>query len=233
MSLPRDSRPARRDPRRARRAETARRAGGRTDGRSRSPTTPAPRWSALGDEAYRRFSSDNALNTDAFPSLRRIQADVVAMTADLLDGGPEAAGFMTTGGTESLLMAVKAARERGRAERDITRPEHRVADERPRGVREGLPLLRPREPARRRVGDDWRADVDAMADVIDDDTVLVVGSAPQYPQGVIDPIPDDRRPRRRPPASTVTSTRAWAGWCSPTWRASARRSRRGTSRCRA
>ena len=105
---------------------------------------------ALGDEAYRRFSSDNALNTDAFPSLRRIQADVVAMTADLLDGGPEAAGFMTTGGTESLLMAVKAARERGPCRARHHTAQHRVADERPRGVREGLPLLRPREPARRR-----------------------------------------------------------------------------------
>ena len=47
-----------------------------------------PNVTALGDEAYRRFSSDNALNTDAFPSLRKIQSDVVAMVAALLDGGP-------------------------------------------------------------------------------------------------------------------------------------------------
>ena len=60
------------------------------------------------------------------------------------------------------------------------------------------------------VREDWRADVDAMAAAIDDDTVLVVGSAPQYPQGVIDPDPP-RSPRSPPSAaSTATSTPAWA-----------------------
>jgi glutamate/tyrosine decarboxylase-like PLP-dependent enzyme len=146
-----------------------------------------PDIAALGDEAYRRFSSDNALNTDAFPSLRRIQSDVVAMTSDLLDGGPEAAGFMTTGGTESLLMAVKAARERGRAERGVTEPEMVLPESAHAAFHKAAHYFGVR--ARKiPVRDDWRADVDAMADAIDDDTVLVVGSAPQYPQGVIDPI---------------------------------------------
>ena len=78
---------------------------------------------------------------------------------------------------------------------------------------------------------DWRADVAAMADAVDDDTVLVVGSAPQYPQGVIDAIAGDRRDRCRRTASTATSTRAWAASSSPTSSASASRSRRGTSAC--
>ena len=59
------------------------------------------------------------------------------MVADLLHGGEEAAGFMTTGGTESLLMAVKAARERGRRERGIARARDGAAGDRARGVREG------------------------------------------------------------------------------------------------
>lgn len=144
--------------------------------------------SALADEAYRRFSSDNALNTDAFPSLRRIQADVVGIVGEWLEGD-DAAGFMTTGGTESILMAVKAARERGRREKDIGHPNivlptsaHAAFEK--GGYYFGL------ETRRIPVQGDWRADVDAMADAIDDNTVLVVGSAPQYPQGVIDPIPD-------------------------------------------
>jgi glutamate/tyrosine decarboxylase-like PLP-dependent enzyme len=146
-----------------------------------------PDIAALGDEAYRRFSSDNALNTDAFPSLRRIQSDVVAMTSDLLDGGPEAAGFMTTGGTESLLMAVKAARERGRAERGVARPNIVLPASAHAAFEKGCHYFG-LESRRVAVRSDWRADVEAMADAIDDDTVLVVGSAPQYPQGVIDPI---------------------------------------------
>lgn len=72
------------------------------------------------------FLHDNALNTKAFPSLARIQSEVVGITADLLHGA-EAAGFMTSGGTESILCAVKAARERGREERGITAPEMVVA----------------------------------------------------------------------------------------------------------
>ena len=59
---------------------------------------------------------------------------------------------MTTGGTESILLAVKAARERGRAERGVTRPEHGAADDRPRRVREGRALLRRGEPARAGAG---------------------------------------------------------------------------------
>jgi glutamate/tyrosine decarboxylase-like PLP-dependent enzyme len=134
------------------------------------------------------FLHDNALNTLAFPSLGRIQSEVVGITADLLHGA-EAAGFLTSGGTESILMAVKAARERCRTERGITEPEivlpvsahaafHKAAHYFGLTVR--------KVPVR----DDWRADVDAAAELINDNTVLVVGSAPQYPQGVIDPIPE-------------------------------------------
>jgi glutamate/tyrosine decarboxylase-like PLP-dependent enzyme len=86
-------------------------------------------------------------------------------------------------------MAVKAARERGREERGITEPEmvlpesahaafHKAAHY--FGVSARKVAVRP----------DWRADVGAMAGAVNDRTVLVVGSAPQYPQGVVDPIPD-------------------------------------------
>jgi sphinganine-1-phosphate aldolase len=146
-----------------------------------------PEVAALGDEAYRRSGSDNALNTEAFPSLRRIQSDVVAMVSELLDGGDGVAGFMTTGGTESLLLAVKAARERGRAERGITRPNVVLPTSAHAAFEKGCHYFG-LESRRIDVAADWRADVEAMAAAVDDDTVLIVGSAPQYPQGVIDPI---------------------------------------------
>ncbi len=146
-----------------------------------------PEVAAVADEAYRRFSTDNALNTDAFPSLRTIQAEVVGVVADWLQAGPDAAGFMTSGGTESILMAVKAARERGRAERGVTRPNVVLPTSAHAAFEKGCYYFG-LESRRVAVRDDWRADADAMADAIDDDTVLVVGSAPQYPQGVVDPI---------------------------------------------
>ncbi len=142
---------------------------------------------AVAEAAYAKFSSENALNTDAFPSLRKIQADVVEYVAGWLEAGTEGAGFMTTGGTESLLMAVKAARERGRKERGVTSPNVVLPTSAHAAFEKGCYYFG-LESRRVAVGDDWRADVGAMEAVIDDNTVLVVGSAPQYPQGVIDPI---------------------------------------------
>jgi sphinganine-1-phosphate aldolase len=144
---------------------------------------------AVAEEAYRRYSSENALNTDAFPSLRTLQSEVVGIVGDWLHAGDEGAGFMTSGGTESILMAVKAARERGRKERGIDRPNIVLPASAHAAFEKGcyyFGLESRRVPVRA----DWRADVDAMRAAIDDNTVLVVGSAPQYPQGVIDPIPE-------------------------------------------
>jgi len=146
-----------------------------------------PEVEALAADAHRRFATENALNTDAFPSLRTIQAEVVAFVGSWLEAGPDGAGFMTSGGTESLLLAVKAARERGRRERLITQPNIVLPTSAHAAFEKGCYYFG-LESRRVAVGEDWRADVDAMADAVDDNTVLIAGSAPQYPQGVIDPI---------------------------------------------
>ena len=142
---------------------------------------------AVAEEAYRRFSGENALNTDAFPSLKRIQTEVVAMAGVWLGATPQSAGFMTSGGTESILMAVKAARDRLLALRAIRNPNMVLptsahAAFAKAGAYFGV------EVRRVAVQPDWRANVAAMRDVTDENTVLIVGSAPQYPQGVIDDI---------------------------------------------
>lgn len=150
----------------------------------------------LSEEAYRLFSGDNALNTAAFPSLRQMQADVVAVARGWVSGDQEVAGFMTSGGTESLLLAVRAALQRAK----------RTGDGHPRGPSGArwnmvLPMSAHAalekasdyfgvESRRVNVGPDWRADVRGMSDSIDENTILVVASAPQYPQGVIDPVVD-------------------------------------------
>ena len=142
---------------------------------------------AVAEEAYRRFSGENALSTDAFPSLKQIQAEVVAMAGVWLGATPSSAGFMTSGGTESILMAVKAARDRLLAERQIRQPNMVMptsahAAFAKAGAYFGV------EVRRVAVGSDWRADVSAMQSRVDKNTVLIVGSAPQYPQGVVDDI---------------------------------------------
>jgi glutamate/tyrosine decarboxylase-like PLP-dependent enzyme len=132
---------------------------------------------------------ENALNPFKFPSLRQMETEVVAMTTGLLHGGPEAGGAMTSGGTESILMGVLTARERAREERGIDRPvllAPRTAHPAFAKAAKYLGLELRQIPIR----DDFRADPDAARDLICDRTALVVGSAPCYPFGVVDPIPE-------------------------------------------
>lgn len=139
-------------------------------------------------EAYTAAFYTNGLGPGAFKSLRKFESEVIAMTAGLLRH-PEAAGNMTSGGTESILMAVKSARDWGRAERGIIQPKivipvtaHPAFDK----AAQYLGVEAVHTPLR----DDLRADVAAMRDAITSNTVLVAGSAPCYPFGVIDPIPE-------------------------------------------
>jgi sphinganine-1-phosphate aldolase len=143
----------------------------------------------VSQRAYQAFFSANALNPMAFPSLRRFETEVLAMTAGLLHGGPEAAGNMTTGGSESILMALKTARDWARATRPrVTAPEvvlpvtaHPAFDK----AAHYLGLRAVYAP----VGTDFRVDLDAVAGALGEQTILIVGSAPQFPQGVVDDIP--------------------------------------------
>ncbi|MEM7274036.1 MAG: aspartate aminotransferase family protein [Actinomycetota bacterium] len=142
----------------------------------------------VAERAAALYLHENALNTKAFPSLGEIQSEVVGWTASLLHGPDTTSGFLTSGGTESILCAVKAARERGRIERGITEPELVVSTSTHAAFHKAAHLFGLTIHAVP-VRDDWTADVDAMAEFVNERTVLVVGSAPQYPQGVVDDIP--------------------------------------------
>ncbi len=140
-------------------------------------------------EAYTMFFSENGLNPTAFPSLKKFEAEVVAMTANLLGGDEKTVGNMTSGGTESLLMAVKTARDWGRATKNITAPEMILPASAHPAFEKAAHYFSVRA-IHIPVGPDFRAGVAAARDAITPNTVLMVGSAPSYPQGVIDPIVD-------------------------------------------
>jgi sphinganine-1-phosphate aldolase len=141
----------------------------------------------VAEQAARFYLHENALNTKAFPrSARSSPRSSVGRPGSCT--ATTVAGFLTSGGTESILCGVLAARERAAAERGITEPEMVVAESAHAAFHKaahnfGLKLHK--AP----VKDDWTADVDAMAALCNENTVLVVGSAPQYPQGVQDDIP--------------------------------------------
>ena len=148
-----------------------------------------PEVQAVADQAYAMYGSTNGLNADAFPSLKKFQADVVATVNRWVHGDETSAGFKTSGGTESIMLAVKAARERGRREFGITQPNV-VLPTSAHAAFEKACYYFGLESRRVPVRADWRADVEATRQAVDANTVLIVGSAPQYPQGVVDPIVD-------------------------------------------
>jgi len=138
-------------------------------------------------EANDLYVFENALNPFRFPSLRQMEGEIVAMTCDLLGGSEASGGTLTSGGTESILMAVKTARDRAREERGIERA-HMLApvSAHPAFAKAAQYLCVEHEQIP--LGSDLRADVEAARRMMRDDTVLVVGSAPNYPHGVVDPI---------------------------------------------
>jgi len=149
----------------------------------------SPEAHELATDAYRRFSGENALNVEAFPSLRTMQSDVLAIVAGWLGAPATARGFFSSGGTESILMAVKAARDQFRHDesRPVTRP-NLVLPTSAHAAFEKAGAYFDVEMRRVPVRSDWRADATAMAAAADEHTIMFVASAPQYPQGVVDSV---------------------------------------------
>jgi sphinganine-1-phosphate aldolase len=141
---------------------------------------------ALLEEVARLFLHENALNPFAFPSHRRFEGEVVDMTASLLHGTSRS-GTMTSGGTESILMAVKTARDVARGDRGVAEPVLVTAVTAHPAFAKAAHYLDMRHVVVP-VGDDLRVDVEALRGAVDDDTALVVASAPCYPYGVIDDV---------------------------------------------
>jgi glutamate/tyrosine decarboxylase-like PLP-dependent enzyme len=135
------------------------------------------------NRVYALQSQSNPLHVDLWPSATKFEAEIVAMTAKLLGGDDEVGGVVSSGGTESIMLAVKAHRDRAGIERPqmvLPTTAHAAFDKAASCL--GV------EAVKIPVGPDFRADVQATAAAIGERTVLVVGSAPSYPHGVIDPI---------------------------------------------
>lgn len=139
----------------------------------------------VGREAYTMFMAENGLAPKAFPSLDRMEQEVVSFALDLMTGS-DGAGGMTGGGSESIFMAMKSARDwaraNGRMGSEVLAPS--TAHPAFNKAAHTLGLTVRRVP----VGQDYRADVPAMAAAVSNESIMLVGSAPCFPYGLIDPI---------------------------------------------
>ena len=145
---------------------------------------------ALQHEAYGLFMAENGLGPLAFPSLAQMEKDVISMALGLLHGPEGAAGAITSGGTDSITMAIKTARDYARAN---GKPKDRANIVIPRSGHLAFhkaALLMDIEIRSVPLKNDgsYEADPAAMAEAIDEATIMMVGSAPNFPHGIIDPI---------------------------------------------
>merc|ERR1712130_94943 len=132
------------------------------------------------------YCGSNGLYPTTFPGLRKVEAEVVRMACTLLHGDAESCGTMTSGGTESILCAMKTYRDRGEA-MGIREPEAIVPESAHAAFIKGAHFFGIKL-IYAKVGPDYRVDVADIKRHLSRNTVMVVGSAPTFPHGVIDPI---------------------------------------------
>jgi len=148
------------------------------------------------NQVYALNSQTNPLHSDIWPSISKYEAEIVAMTASMLGGGKHydpsdpqkrVCGVVSSGGTESILLAMKTYRDWARDKKGITRPEmivpvtaHAAFDK----ASQYFNIKMKHIP----VDENYRADVSAARDAITKNTIVMVGSAPSFPHGMVDPI---------------------------------------------
>lgn len=140
--------------------------------------------------AYLQYFLTNGLSPLSFPSIKKMEADVISMASSLLNGNDDVVGNMTSGGTESIFMSLKTARDRARdlypeiKEPNIVVPTsiHPAFDKSCHYL--GIKIIK--VP----VAQDFRSDLEGMKNAVNENTILMSASAPNYPHGVIDQIED-------------------------------------------
>ena len=167
-------------------------------------------------EAFGMFAHVNALQRDMCPSQTKFEGEVIAMALDLMhaeavDRQAKPAGLVTTGGTGSILHALIAYREHARETRGVTRPNFVKPETGHAAFDKGCHLfgielrVAPVDPKT------TLADVDAMAELVDDQTIAIMGSAGNYAYGTVDPIAELAALASRARGRACTSTAASAG----------------------
>ncbi len=138
-------------------------------------------------EAYEKFMSANGLNPTAFKSLKKFENDIVAFTAELLHADGEPAGCVTSCGTESCMLAVKTYRDYAKLKKHIRHPEMIVAETAHVAWFKGAEYFGVKVHVVP-VDENYQIDLAKVKKHINHNTIMLLGGAPEYPHGIIDPI---------------------------------------------
>jgi len=142
------------------------------------------------NEVYALHSQNNPLHSDLFPSASKFEAEIVSMTAHMLSADKvdsKVCGVVTSGGTESILLAMKTYRDRAKVVNGIRRPNivlpvtaHAAFDK----AGEYFNIKIKRVP----IDENYQANINAVRKAANGNTICIVGSAPNFPYGIVDPI---------------------------------------------
>ncbi|KAK8862474.1 pyridoxal phosphate-dependent transferase [Apiospora arundinis] len=142
----------------------------------------------LQTEAYGKFTVANPIHPDVFPGVRKMEAEVVAMVLSLFNAPPNAAGVSTSGGTESILMACLSARQKAYVERGVTEPEMILPETAHTAFHKAGEYFKIKIHLVACPAPSHQVDVHRVSRLINSNTILLVGSAPNFPHGIIDDI---------------------------------------------
>jgi len=143
---------------------------------------------ALQTEAFGKFGVANPIHPDVFPGVRKMEAEVVAMVLSLFHAPAGAAGVSTAGGTESIIMACLSARQKAYSERGVTEPEMVVPETAHAAFRKAGEYFKIKVHLVDCPAPSYKVDTNAVRRLVNSNTVLLVGSAPNYPHGIMDNI---------------------------------------------
>lgn len=145
------------------------------------------------NRAMGMFSVGNPLHGDLWPSLVKMEAEVISMTAGLVGGGdagdPGVCGVMTSGGTESIFQSIKAHRQQAERERGVTAPEVVCCITAHAAVEKACDIMRIKMIEVPHTSD-FKVDLAAMEHHVNSNTIMLYASAPTYAHGIIDPVED-------------------------------------------
>lgn len=143
----------------------------------------------LQSEAMKRFGVSNPLHPDVFPGVRKMEAEVVAMTLGLFNAPESGAGVTTSGGTESIIMTVLAARQKAYAGRSVREPEMILPNTAHAAFWKAAEYFKIKIHKVPCPAPSFKVHIPTVSRLINSNTILLVGSAPNFPHGIIDDIP--------------------------------------------
>ncbi|KAF2447286.1 PLP-dependent transferase [Karstenula rhodostoma CBS 690.94] len=142
----------------------------------------------LQTEAFGKFTVANPIHPDVFPGVRKMEAEIVAMVLSLFNAPEDACGVTTSGGTESILMACLSARNKAYHERSVREPEMILPETAHTAFRKACEYFKIKMHLVACKAPLYKVDLRAVSRLINPNTVLLVGSAPNFPHGIIDDI---------------------------------------------